>query len=211
MFCACSNFMPKTMRMYIGIDSNVYTFLEYEWTRRDTNTKWIRNFTRNLRYRTWIERKTNTTCEGLKLWHEYYTVSDAVQSDSCPGIPWHARILAESISFTYSQWCIHNSHNVIYNLQANEHETQFEVSFECLSFLLPCSRHWGVFGTMSCLLPICAASVFIPRRIHFLIIYICSLERMLWLRKYQINGQLEPATDPLHCRTHSLAVKQRND
>lgn len=34
---------------------------------------------------------------------------------------------------------------------------------------------------------------------------------MLWLRKYQINGQLEPAADPLHRRTHSLAVKQRND
>lgn len=29
MFCACLNFMPKTTKMYIDIDSNVCTFFEY--------------------------------------------------------------------------------------------------------------------------------------------------------------------------------------
>lgn len=46
-----------------------------------------------------------------------------------------------------------------------------------------------------------SASVFTSRRIRFLIIYICSPERMLWIRKYQINGKLELATDPLQCHT----------
>lgn len=177
----------------------------------------------NLRYRTLAERKTNSARGGLKLWHEYNIIFDGIVSVWYMSWPLleHAPSIRRFDTIYLSQYSrtrrIHES-QCSYQLTSKRTWDRVRGSFSMYTFAISvcCSRHrfgiWTALHVYTMVFCRRSASVFTSRRIRFLIIYICSLERMLWIRKYQINGKLELATDPLQCHTtHRSSHTTLND
>lgn len=137
--------------------------------------------------------------------------------DACPGLSWNTHRLfvgsTQIYLFSHTRG-EYTSLNVVINLQANEHETKFEVTFQCTH--LPLKTTMWHLDSISCVYRtvFCrrSASVFTSRRIRFLIIYICSLERMFWM---SVNIELmENLNWPLtHCNATPchIAHKQPNN